>query len=384
MAKRPSRELHDAFENDVDLDLGAVESRPGAGEAPIAEARRQLIEQLAPSRMLPDRFQPRPILPLALHQRFFAGQADAYATARSWLELAESDAGQRGRVDELMRMAESVDDHGQIKPITGAWDQAEDGGYLFVIETGERRFWGAVLRHVDQDRDGEPELRVEAVEAPSVERQIIENRHAQPPTAVAQAREIAALLLRRMDIRPDPGQDDPYDFFRQALDPPGRERLPRGIWGALEPVMQLTPRRMRQVLSVLALPTPLLERADVYGLSDRVLQAVLQAPEEARRDLLQSAIDSELSGDQIAEVAGELRGAPPRPRTSRRADHARSALRGLRGFSGALGRAGGPKRDLVLDQVADEIMIQEDARAVLGVLEALIGRLRARLEGMEE
>ncbi len=220
--------------------------------------------------------------------------------------------------------------------------------------------------------------------APSVERQIVENRHAQPPTAVAQAREIAALLLSRMGFEPDAALEDPYDYFRLALDPPGRQRLPRGVWGKIEPVMQLSPRRMRQLLSVLRLPTGLLERADRYDLSDRVLQAVLAEPEAAWAPLIDLAVEERLTSEGVAEAAE--RAAPEAAarvvRARRRADHTRSALRGLRGFSGALSRAGGRWRSAVLDEVADEVVVQEDAAAVLNLLEELAALVRVRLEGI--
>ena len=392
---RPKRELHDAFENDVELDLTPEAVREAPAEprkAEIAEARgkeekrKELIERIRPSEMIPDRFQPRPILPVEIHRRFFAGEVDCYQAAAEWLQLAESDRGHRERVDELVAMADSVDEHGQIKPITGSWAARSDGGYVFQIETGERRFWGACLRTVIQGVTEESLLRVEAVERPSVERQIIENRHAQPPTPVAQAREIAALLLKKMHYQPDPSLEDPYEYFRMAIEVPGRERLPKGIWGKLEPVMQLTPRRMRQVLGVLRLPTEILERADRYGLSDRVVQAVLAHPEEDWPALIQAAIEERLTGEELEAAAARVTTpAPLQPRRSpKQRDYSRSALRGLRGFSGAMSRAGEKRRTEVLDDVADEIVIQHDAAGVLAVLEELVGLVRTRLQALEE
>ena len=79
---RPKRDLHDAFENDVELDLTPEAVREAPAEprkAEIAEARgkeekrKELIERIRPSEMIPDRFQPRPILPVEIHRRFFAG-----------------------------------------------------------------------------------------------------------------------------------------------------------------------------------------------------------------------------------------------------------------------------------------------------------------------
>lgn len=392
---RPKRDLHDAFENDVDLDLTPDTLREAPAEergVEIAEARgkgeerKELIERIRPSEMIPDRFQPRPILPVEIHRRFFDGEVDCYQAAAEWVQLADADRGHKERIDELLAMADSVDEHGQIKPITGFWVSRPDGGYVFQIETGERRFWGACLRTVIQGQSDEPLLRVEAVDRPSLERQIIENRHAQPPTPVAQAREIAALLLKRMHYEPDPEVNDPYDYFRTAMDLPDRERLPKGIWSKLEPVMQLTPRRMRQVLGVLRLPTDLLEQADRYGLSDRVVQAVLAQPKDRWSGLIRAAIEERLTGEELQSAAVDVatepgkrkrRQLPPR-------DYSRSALRGLRGFSGALSRAGEKRRAQVLDDVADEIVIQHDAAGVLSVLEELVELVRTRLRAVEE
>ena len=391
-AKRVSKELHDAFENDVDLDLSSesiVESVDTkgveAGESATSK-KRELIERIRPSEMIPDRFQPRPVLPIEIHRQFFAGEIDCYKAANMWNKLARSDKGHRKRVDELLDMAESVIEHGQIKPITGLWETKEDGSFVFRIETGERRFWGVCLKRVKDKEDEEPLLRVEVVEAPTVERQIIENRHAEPPTAVAQAREIAALLLKRMDIKPDPALVDPYEYFKQATDLPGRKRLPKGIWDEIEPVMQLTPRRMRQVLNVLHLPAEMLERADRYTVSDRVIQAILMEPEDRWGMLLDAAIEQGLTGEEMASLSGtsSKEALRKRKKSAKHRDHVWSGLRGLRGFSGAIARAGESRRIQVLDEMADEIVVQEDAARVLELLEELTALVRTRIRAQEE
>lgn len=390
--KRVSKEIHDAFENDIEMDLSQESLVSEGREVPVKDTgvergipQRELIERVKPSAMLPDRFQPRPVLPIELHQRFFKGELDCYLVAAEWLRLADEDKGYRNRVGELIDMAESVDDHGQIKPITGSWEPTEEGGYRFRIETGERRFWGACLKRVLDQREDEPLLRVEAVEAPTLERQIVENRHAQPPSTVAQAREISALILKKLGFKPDPSLEDPYDYFRMAIDLPGRKRLPRGIWNELDPIMQLSPRRMQQVLSVLQFPTPLLEQADRYNLSYRVLQAVLDEPEERWRILMEAAIEQSLTGEDLAALSGgDPKKALRKRKASKRKDYAWSALRGLRGFLGAVSRAGSKQRSEVLDATADEIVIQEDAAEFLILLEELVSLVRTRIQALEE
>ena len=390
--KRVSKEIHDAFENDIEMDLSQEELGSKEIDVPVETMgvergipQRELIERVKPSAMLPDRFQPRPVLPVELHQRFFKGELDCYQVAAEWLRLADEDKGYRNRVGELIDMAESVDNHGQIKPITGSWEPTEEGGYRFRIETGERRFWGACLKRVLDQREDEPLLRVEAVEAPTLERQIVENRHAQPPSTVAQAREISALILKKLGFKPDPSLEDPYDYFRVAIDLPGRKRLPRGVWDELEPIMQLSHRRMQQVLSVLQFPTPLLEQADRYNLSYRVLQAVLDEPEERWGILMEAAVEQSLTGEDLAALSGgDPTKALRKRKASKRKDYAWSALRGLRGFSGAVIRAGSKQRSEVLDATADEIVIQEDAAEFLSLLEELVSLVRTRIQALEE
>jgi hypothetical protein len=385
--KRISRNVHDALENDTGLDLQRVGEAPASPTAPVAPERAashvEAIERVPPTKMMPDRFQPRPVLPVELHERFHAGKIDCYQAAAEWLKLAESDLGHRTRVRELTGMAETFDEHGQIKPITGVWIQDAGGAFRFRIETGERRFWGACLKRVAEKRADEPLLRVEAIPKPSLARQIIENRHAQPPSAVAQAREIAALILQHTGIEPDAGLTDPYDFFRQAINLPNRDRLPHGVWPKIEELMQLTPRRMQQILSLLRFPTPLLEKADRYSLPARVLEAILTAEEGQWADLIEGAAAQGGTADDVAVAAagGGPQQSGARPKTAGPADPSRSALRGLRGFSNALYGLNTRARDRVLGELADEIFVSGDAKTVAPLLDELSRLVRARIRG---
>ena len=96
-------------------------------------------------------------------------------------------------VERLLAMGGSFDEHGQIKPITGSWVPAERRAVSSsMIETGERRFWAACLTASASQHSEEPLLRVEVVTHPTRQRQVLENRHAEPPSAVGQACEVAS------------------------------------------------------------------------------------------------------------------------------------------------------------------------------------------------
>ncbi|MBE0696272.1 MAG: hypothetical protein IH586_05055, partial [Anaerolineaceae bacterium] len=271
--KRPTVKRHSAFE-DFPVEngtraagSGSFPSEAGSAGAPanglfkqpvdqahilaqpeIPEVER--IERLKPSQMIPDRFQPRRLLPTPLRQPFYSGDIDCYDAAREWLQMAKKDSGIQAEVERLLAMGGSFTEHGQIKPITGMWVEAASGRYIFQIETGERRFWAACLQHVLQGPEGkagrqaEPVLRVEVVSHPTRTRQVLENRHAEPPSAVGQACEIASLILAEQNIQPQPGVEDEFEFFRKVHE----KRMPAGLWDQLMPIMQLTRPRMEQLL----------------------------------------------------------------------------------------------------------------------------------------
>src|SRR3972149_11157215 len=179
--KRPK--AFEDFPLEPQAETAAQETQsPLVRRAAIAEEPQvERIERLTPSQMLPDRFQPRRLLPPYLRQPFFSGEIDCYKAASEWLELAKSDFGARAEVDRLLQMGSSFEDHGQIKPITGSWVPAHDGGFIFLIETGERRFWAACLQAVLHKAKDEPRLRGEVVNHPTRERQELGNRHAETP-----------------------------------------------------------------------------------------------------------------------------------------------------------------------------------------------------------
>lgn len=350
----------------------------GAPEAAEGTAPVERIERLPPSRMIPDRFQPRRVLPAAIRRRFFAGEIDCYQAAAEWLDLARRDPGWRARVEELLAMGDSFDAHGQIKPITGVWVPAEDGSFLFQIETGERRYWAACLRAVRDGLEHEPLLRVEVVDRPTRHRQVLENRHALEPSAVGQACEIAALLLEAVGVEPDPGLEDEFDYFRLALE----QRAPHRFWPTVEPVMQLSARRMQQLLQVLRLPTPLLELADRHRVPERVLREVLALPPEAWETALRAAVEGGLTAEEVAALEPEPRPAPPevrRPRDDARRSPQRVAFSGLRRFlRGSLLVEDGEARRRLLDELADELTVQGMAGDLVPLLRELVALLEAR------
>jgi hypothetical protein len=364
----------------VSVDEGAFPPSPeivGESQDRVFQGQVERIERLRPSQMVPDRFQPRRLLPGEIRRRYFSREIDCYQAAREWLQLAEEDQGWKERLEELLDMGGSFKVQGQIKPITGSWIPAAEGGFLFLIETGERRFWAACLTAVKGRTTEEPELRVEVVTKPTRQRQVIENRHAQTPSAVGQASEVAALMLEEMGIEPDPNREDEFDYFRIAL----KKRVPRGTWPKIEPVMQYSTRRMQQLLAILQLPSPLLELADRHRLSERVLREVIQLPKERWATAMEAAVKQELTSEEVADLRHT------KPKSERKDDARRTperiAFTGLRRFARVLINVNSEERTWVLDGVADEAVVQGFGEALLPLLRGLVDRIDARLKAKD-
>jgi hypothetical protein len=293
------------------------------------------------------------------------------------LDLAKKDEGWKERLDELLDMGNSFSEQGQIKPITGSWIPSAEGGFLFLIETGERRYWAACLTAVKDRTTEEPELRVEVISQPTRKRQVIENRHAQSPSAVGQACEVAALMLEEMGIEPSPDDEDEFDYFRIAL----KKRAPRGMWPKIEPVMQYSTRRMQQLLAILQLPSPLLESADLHRIPERVLREVIQLPKKQWSSAIKSAVREELTSEEVADLrTGEPKG---RPKDDARRAPERIAFTGMRRFARAVLNVNEEERVWVLDGVADEVVVQGFGEALLPFMRGMVERIEARLKARE-
>jgi len=336
------------------------------------------IERLSPSEMMPDRFQPRRLLPVHIRNAFYKREINCYQAASEWLKLSIQDSGMKAEVDRLLNLGNSFDEHGQIKPITGAWVNDEAGNFFFQIETGERRFWAACLQYVAHHSTQEPSLRVEVVEKPTRQRQVLENRHAESPSAVEQACEVAALILAEQNILPGNQIVDDYEYFRIARD----QRMPAGLWDKIIPIMQLTRPRMVQLLNILQLPSHLLELADRFRLPERVLREILSHPTNEWEGLIRQSIQNSLTSDDIAEQILEkepnsTQNDQKSPKTPTAPE--KIALRSMRKFTRVFRRINHLEQSEILDHLADELYVNKQAKDTLEILDELSSLLRARI-----
>jgi hypothetical protein len=344
---------------------------------PITQPKKvfvERIERLRPSQMMPDRFQPRRLLPMILRSDFFTRKCDCYEISRRWIALAKKDLQYKPTLDNLISMGGTFRDHGQIKPITGTWVGQPESEYTFVIETGERRFWAACLNRVVNDLLDEPLLRVEVIQQPTRQRQVLENRHAEPPTAVGQACEIASLILSNIGIAPDNNLVDEYDYFRQAIN----LRMPAGLWDKIIPIMQLSRVRMVQLLNILNLPDSLLEEADIHKVPERVLREVLSLPSSHWGEALKIAVENDLTSLEIAEISKDVNEKVKKSSSSFLPPE-KIAGSGLRRFARALWNLDDKSKTHTLDEIANDLVVSGNAEGILVLLDELSRLVKVRI-----
>ncbi len=332
------------------------------------------IERLKPSQMIPDRYQPRRLLPTTLRRPFYSGQIDCYQAARQWLQMARSDDGIREQVERLLSMGSSFEEHGQIKPITGSWVEMTDGNYIFQIETGERRFWAACLQVVAQNVKEEPLLRVEVITRPTRMRQVLENRHAEPPSAVGQACEVASLILAELSIAPQGSEADEFDYFRQAIS----QRMPAGLWDKVTPVMNVSRPRLEQLLNLLKLPAALLELADRHRVPERVLREVLKAPREKWELLVLASLKEGATAEDIAALSGRAGPEKAEKREGTPPDPIQQAINSARRFSKLIVPLDEDTQSAILDEIATDLVTGDQGEAMSEIFRSLSERIRIR------
>jgi ParB-like chromosome segregation protein Spo0J len=158
-------------------------------------------------RIRPDPNQPRQLLPPALSEALATGRLTPIEALGAWLKQAEesgSTAAQRP-VRELRRLATSIAQHGLINPITVRTTSAEESlspHTMYVIVTGERRYWSHVLLTIEgrSIQEGSKVIDPSQIKAIIVQagvsvraHQLIENLMREDINAVEKARGLWAL-----------------------------------------------------------------------------------------------------------------------------------------------------------------------------------------------
>jgi hypothetical protein len=316
------------------------------------------------SRVLPDRFQSRELLPPDIKDRFFGGEINCYQAASLLWEASEGEGGLRRQVRDLLALGDSILSEDQIEPATGRWIDTDEGP-LFLLEAGERRFWSLVLKALELKPQTELTLKVVEQENTSRVRQISENLQREDLCAVDIAKSVASLILGFQNIEPAAGQNE-WAYFRQAVE----VRVPHGIWPEITKIIKLDRSYLYRHLQILGLDDELLYWASVYRLDERHLREIVAAPRDIQRDLMAAAMEGSTTHEDLAHAAAS----PDKHAAGLRGRSASSGLhRQLAGrVRSILKLVQDPDFDQNYDRVASELTAQlSDAESMQNVADAL-------------
>lgn len=147
--------------------------------------------------------------------------------------------------------------------------------------------------------------------------------------------------------------------------------------------MQLTRPRMVQLLNILQFPSPLLELADRFRLPERVLREILGQPQSEWETLVRQSIQNSLTSDDIVEhiaAKDEKKSTSIEKSTRIGPTPERNALRSLRRFMRVFRKIDALQQSEILDSLADELVINKQAKETLQIMEEFISLLNARLK----
>ena len=271
MARQEKR----SFGNLIEATSAAFESSQTADEQVVLSGpkminNRQSVYRVPVSMIRPDRFQARLLLPLTLRSSFYSGQRTWRDTVGDWIALAKSDRLNRRLIDELIVLGDSLNDTGQIKPVTGQVVN-EDGRDVFRMLTGERRFWATAIQAVLSESAEEPYVLALIDNQPSLEKQIAENMAYKALTPVGKARAAARLVLEANQIEPAEGEQE-NEYFRRVAE----MRLNDEIKDSLQKNLQLERTYFGRLMKFFELPEASLELADRAEMPERVLREIMR------------------------------------------------------------------------------------------------------------
>jgi len=288
------------------------------------------VERFLLDMVRPDPVQPRRVLPEQIHRKFHDNRLTPTQALRELVQLAQVSSRQNGRpfsnvlellpdtennteqsenlspeeetLRDLVNLAVTIRDDGQVNPLTVV-DMTQGVARLYRIETGERRYWATwILRDFipSYEHDGMIDCIIVPAEKSSIFRQAKENTARKGLSAIAMARQ-AALLLLTVHGYEIPLHAVDNNFYRQALelDLRGKREYTEAILNAMGGIGKMHLSRYK---SLLQLSDEAWELADRFNIDEFRLRPILQLPEQSHAEMIQHAIQFNLSGRQIQDI----------------------------------------------------------------------------------
>lgn len=279
--------------------------------------RAGVLSPLPLESILPDPFQPRQLLPADIAVQVQRGELSPLAAVKEWVKrgsLENADPALQHDLTELRRLANSIEQHGLINPISVRripGSMKAPAGVRYLIITGERRYWAHVLlaaeeRRIQEGLETRDPHQIKATiasEGISVRaHQLIENVLREDIDAVEKAQGFLALRYELSAIDYDP----------ETAGEGVNHGSPLVSWERVEETLNVSRRYRQYVTAVLNLSTEAQALIKQHRLSERAIRPISQKlsarPElqlEALKQLVawQTKSDEEMGQDRALTTA---------------------------------------------------------------------------------
>lgn len=203
--------------------------------------------------ILPDPDQPRDVLTLELYDTLFQGESAQNMIAK-WLTMGQENKLIQDKIDKVVYLANTIQIHGLINPITIAGNSNGRLHARYLIVTGERRYWAhQYLRHIGGTIEGEPVRYILA-------------RVAEPKQKTA-VQLIENLARERLNV---------YETAR-AISSLKEEMGSGTTWGDVEEILQISRSYRTRILRVLKLTDQAVDIVQQHDLTERAIRPVIDA-----------------------------------------------------------------------------------------------------------
>jgi hypothetical protein len=254
--------------------------------------------------ILPDPNQPRRLLPADLMEAVITKRSTPVAALQTWLRRAERAQTEttapalQHNVRELKRLADSIEQHGLISPISVRQPGPEESlpaGAAYLIITGERRYWAHVylLSEGKQIHEGETisePSQIKATIAPAGitirAHQLIENLLREDINAIERARGMWILRYELSGVNyssPDEADFEGVNYsspFTTDLTGVNYSSPQLVAWSQVEQALGISKRYRIFVTSVLKLSPEARELVEAHNLAEMTIRPIVQKLKE--------------------------------------------------------------------------------------------------------
>ncbi len=270
-------------------------------QARLESESRQKSDDLPLNLIRPDFSQPRNLLPDDLAEAVTGGQLTPQDAVREWINRAKVDVANpalQHNIRELKRLAESIEQHGLINPISVRAIQPDESALpevAYLIVTGERRYWAHVylLNEGKQIHEGDAATAPDQIKATvaaagvSVKaHQLIENFLREDINAIERAHGIWALRYELSGVNHGSPLSD------KSAEAPGVNHGSPDLvpWAHVEKTLGISKRYRIFAISVLKLCDEAQQLVAKYNLTERTIRPIVQKLKK-RPDLQVKALE---------------------------------------------------------------------------------------------